>query len=72
MTVRSETGRHDNRQYPATESLRDCCARSILHIDFETRSVIDLKEVGVHEYAAHPTTDLWCAAYAFDDEEPEA
>ncbi len=44
---------------------------AVLHIDFETRSVIDLKEVGVHEYAKHPTTDLWCAAYAFDDEEPD-
>ena len=43
----------------------------ILHIDFETRSATDLKEVGVHDYAKHPTTDLWCAAYAFDDEEPD-
>jgi DNA polymerase len=43
----------------------------ILHIDFETRSATDLKEVGVHDYARHPTTDLWCAAYAFDDEEPD-
>lgn len=43
----------------------------ILHIDFETRSTVDLKEVGVHDYAKHPGTDLWCAAYAFDDEEPD-
>lgn len=38
-----------------------------LHIDFETRSVADLKKTGVYAYAADPTTDVWCAAYAFDD-----
>jgi DNA polymerase len=43
----------------------------ILHIDFETRSAEDLKERGVHDYAKHPTTSLWCAAYAFDEEEPD-
>lgn len=40
---------------------------SDLHIDFETRSTLDLKKVGVHAYAAHPSTDLWCACYSFDD-----
>lgn len=39
-----------------------------LHIDFETRSAVDLKEVGLHNYASHPSTDAWCMAYAFDDE----
>lgn len=39
--------------------------------DFETRSTVDLREAGVYVYAADPTTDLWCLAYAFDDEEPE-
>lgn len=38
-----------------------------LHIDFETRSTLDLRKTGVHAYAAHPSTDLWCACYAFDD-----
>ena len=41
----------------------------ILHIDFETRSVLDLKEVGLHNYARHPSTDVWCMAWAFDDGE---
>lgn len=38
-----------------------------LHIDFESRSTVDLKRTGVYVYAADPTTDLWCACYAFDD-----
>lgn len=41
-----------------------------LHIDFETRSELDLKEVGLHNYARHPSTDAWCMAYAFGDAEP--
>lgn len=42
-----------------------------LHIDFETRSELDLKEVGLHNYARHPSTDVWCMAYAFGDAEPQ-
>ena len=42
----------------------------ILSIDFETRSTLDLRKTGVYPYAAHPTTDIWCMAYAFGDEEP--
>ena len=38
-----------------------------LHLDLETRSTLDLKKVGVFVYAAHPTTDVWCAAFAVDD-----
>ena len=41
---------------------------SILHCDFETRSTIDLKKQGLDVYAKHPTTDIWCLAYGFDDE----
>lgn len=41
----------------------------ILHIDVETRSAVDLKKTGVSVYAADPTTDIWCAAYSFDDGE---
>jgi len=37
------------------------------HIDFETRSVVDLRKTGVYVYAEDPTTNAWCAAYAFDD-----
>mgnify|MGYP000314115480 CR=1 FL=1 len=38
-----------------------------LHIDFETRSVVDLKKSGVYVYAEHPLTSVTCAAYAFDE-----
>ena len=41
-----------------------------LHLDFETRSELDLKKVGLWNYARHPSTDVWCAAWAFDDDEP--
>lgn len=40
-----------------------------LHIDLETRSVVDLKKTGAYAYAADPTTDVWCACYCFDDGE---
>lgn len=43
---------------------------TVLSVDFETRSVLDLKTTGVYPYAAHKTTDIWCMAYAFGDEEP--
>jgi DNA polymerase bacteriophage-type len=39
-----------------------------LYIDFETRSAADLKTGGVHKYAQHPTTNVLCLGYAFDDE----
>lgn len=42
-----------------------------LHLDFETRSCADLKAVGLDNYAKDPTTDVWCAAWAFDDDEPQ-
>ena len=42
-----------------------------LRIDFETRSTVDLKKTGVYPYAEHESTDIWCMAWAFDDEEPE-
>ena len=38
-----------------------------LHIDFETRSAVDLRKTGVYVYAEDPTTDVWCAAYCVDD-----
>jgi DNA polymerase len=44
---------------------------TVLSIDFETRSTVDLRSAGVYVYAQHHTTDVWCMAYAFDDEEPE-
>lgn len=39
-----------------------------LHLDFETRSAIDLTAVGSYTYAQHETTGVWCMGYAFDDE----
>lgn len=39
-----------------------------LHIDFETRSTVDLKAAGLDNYAKHPTTDVWCMAYALGDD----
>ena len=33
------------------------------HHDFETASAIDLKKVGVHRYAAHPSTFIWCMGW---------
>lgn len=44
---------------------------TVLHIDFETRSTVDLKAAGIDNYAKHPDTDVWCMAWAFDDEEPQ-
>lgn len=41
----------------------------ILHLDFETRSDVDLKKSGLHQYAKGKNTDIMCAAFAFDDEE---
>ena len=41
---------------------------AILHLDFETRSDIDLRKVGLHQYARGRNTDILCAAFAFDDE----
>lgn len=41
---------------------------SALHCDVETRSAVDLKKTGAYAYAADPTTDIWCMAFAFGDE----
>lgn len=41
----------------------------IVNVDFETRSTVDLRKTGVYPYAAHSTTDLWCLAYVFDNED---
>lgn len=40
----------------------------VLHLDFETRSDLDLRKVGLHVYARGQDTGIWCMAYAFDDE----
>jgi DNA polymerase len=40
-----------------------------LHLDFETRSAVDLKKAGIDVYANDPTTSVLCAAYAFDEDQ---
>lgn len=39
-------------------------------LDYETRSTVDLNKAGAYVYFADATTDVWCASYAFGDEEP--
>lgn len=39
----------------------------MIYLDFETRSAADLKRVGAYRYSLHETTQVMCAAYAFDD-----
>lgn len=43
----------------------------MIHIDFETRSVIDLRKCGIYKYAQHTSTDINCMAWAIDDEPVE-
>src|SRR4249919_2496630 len=38
----------------------------ICHFDYETRSDIDLRVVGAHTYARHPSTRILCCAYSID------
>jgi DNA polymerase len=38
----------------------------IIHRDYETRSTVDLRKVGAHVYAAHPTTKLLCAVWIIE------
>ena len=42
---------------------------TILWIDFETRSRVDLPSAGSYNYAQSLTTDVLCMAYAFDDDD---
>ena len=42
---------------------------SILWIDFETRSRVDLGAKGVYNYAQDLSTEVLCMSYAFDDDE---
>ena len=36
-------------------------------LDIETRSQLDLRKVGAARYAADPSTDVWCCAFAISD-----
>ena len=42
-----------------------------LWLDFETRSMVNLKDCGLDNYAKHPSTQVLMLAYAFDDDEPQ-
>jgi DNA polymerase len=42
---------------------------TILWVDFETRSRVDLRSKGVYNYAQDASTDILCMSYAFDDDE---
>lgn len=41
----------------------------MVSIDFETRSASDLRRTGVYKYAEDASTDIWCMAYQFPDED---
>lgn len=41
-----------------------------LHLDFETFSEAELKDVGAYRYAQDPSTEILCAAMALDDNPP--
>lgn len=43
----------------------------LAHIDFETRSELDLREVGLWNYSRHPSTQPWCMAWVIGDGEPQ-
>lgn len=37
-----------------------------LHLDWETRSELDIRDVGMHVYCEHPSTEIWLAAFRFE------
>ncbi len=43
----------------------------MIYLDFEGRSELDLLKVGTYRYARHPSSDVMCMSYAFDDREVE-
>lgn len=52
-----------------TIKILTCSDMRILWIDFETRSELDVGDVGSHAYAMHRSTEMILCAYAFDDDE---
>src|SRR5271166_1459565 len=53
------------RTVPAADVPR---VQHVLHRDYETRSRVVLKVVGAHRYAADPSTEVLCCAYAVDND----
>lgn len=43
----------------------------VAHVDFETRSSVELGSCGVDKYSKHESTGVWCMAWAIGDDEPE-
>jgi DNA polymerase bacteriophage-type len=43
--------------------------RKIVDIDFETRSLVDLRAVATWNYSRHPSTEIMCLAYKFEDQD---
>lgn len=44
---------------------------TLLHLDVESRSAVDLRKTNAYIYFDDPSTDLWLAAYAFGNAEPQ-
>lgn len=42
----------------------------VAHFDFETRSAVDLAKAGVHRYAEHASTGVWCLSYQIGPSNP--
>ena len=42
-------------------------SREVFHVDLETRSKANLRDVGVHEYARHPSTEILLFGGALDE-----
>jgi len=38
-----------------------------IHLDFETYSELDLRQVGSFKYAEHPSTEVLCMCWSYDD-----
>jgi DNA polymerase bacteriophage-type len=56
---------HIGEQPLASASLSE--VQHVLHRDYETRSKVSLKKVGIHQYAADPSTEVVFGAFAVDD-----
>lgn len=41
---------------------------TIVHMDFETRSRVDIWETGAYRYSKHPSTQVLCCAYAINED----
>lgn len=63
MRERGIEWRHAGRNGTTYKSFTDM---DILFFDFETRSELNLKDVGAHKYATHHSTEILLISYAFN------